>query len=390
MPASAAQSKVGRPIEPKLPKFELDTFRDKGYLTHGLHPYPAKFVPQIPQLLLRELAGPSDVVLDPFCGSGTTLVEAALIGATPIGVDSNALAVKIARAKTTILSESLHAELVAWFEDLATLDAAFRAGAATIEPVIPEFKNRRHWFTDHACVELGLIKALLSSRLSDVARNVLEVVFSSIIVKCSRQESDTRWCAVDKPFATGDALNLMQKRLLLAIDRLNELRTRVYSSRPARVYCANTRNMTHIATGSVDAIVTSPPYLNSFDYYLYHKLRMFWLDIDHYPIQDAEIGSRNKHCDNKEGIEMFSAAMSDCVAEFARVIKPTGTVTLVVGDSVYRGELVPMDVLYEDLMQQHGFRLLNRFSFNQRKYTRAFTPNIKTLEKNTHIMLFGG
>src|ERR1043166_7454846 len=76
--------------------------------THGLHPYPAKFIPQIPRQLIAELA-PRDgsIVLDPFCGSGTTLVEAQAAGLPAFGIDSHPLATLIARVKTRPPSRAL-------------------------------------------------------------------------------------------------------------------------------------------------------------------------------------------------------------------------------------------------------------------------------------------
>ena len=60
--------------------FVLDKYKDKTYLTHNFHSFPAKFVPQIPKIVIERFTKPKDLVLDPFCGSGTTLVEAKLAG----------------------------------------------------------------------------------------------------------------------------------------------------------------------------------------------------------------------------------------------------------------------------------------------------------------------
>ena len=75
------------------------------YSTHGLHPYPAKFIPQIPKTLIRELASSRDTVLDPFCGSGTTLVEALKLNCNAIGIDASPLACMISRAKACPISD---------------------------------------------------------------------------------------------------------------------------------------------------------------------------------------------------------------------------------------------------------------------------------------------
>jgi len=72
--------------------------------THSIHPYPAKFIPQIPRNLIKLFhPGDSSVVLDPFCGSGTTLVESIDLGLNAWGIDVNPLACLIARVKTTPL-----------------------------------------------------------------------------------------------------------------------------------------------------------------------------------------------------------------------------------------------------------------------------------------------
>jgi len=94
-------SKKFNPIE-----FDLDSFKDKSYLTHNFHSYPAKFVPQIPRIVIEKLSKPGDIVLDPFCGSGTTLVEAKLTGRHSIGLDINPISILSSKCKTTPLIES--------------------------------------------------------------------------------------------------------------------------------------------------------------------------------------------------------------------------------------------------------------------------------------------
>src|SRR5580700_1541342 len=87
---------------PHLHHLDFDFAGSKtGYLTHGLHPYPAKFIPQIPERLIRELSDEGDTVADVFSGSGTTLVEALILNRNAIGIDANPLACLITKAKTT-------------------------------------------------------------------------------------------------------------------------------------------------------------------------------------------------------------------------------------------------------------------------------------------------
>jgi DNA modification methylase len=76
------------------------------YLTHCYHSYPARFIPQIPQTIIENFTCKGDVVLDPFCGCGTALVESVLRGRRAVGVDINPIACLITKVKTTPLEPS--------------------------------------------------------------------------------------------------------------------------------------------------------------------------------------------------------------------------------------------------------------------------------------------
>lgn len=77
------------------------TKADTSYLTHGFHDYPARMIPQIAQRLIERYAPNSGKILDPFCGSGTTLVEAQLANRRAVGNDINPLAVLLSKVKAT-------------------------------------------------------------------------------------------------------------------------------------------------------------------------------------------------------------------------------------------------------------------------------------------------
>ena len=76
---------------------------DSGYASHAVHPFAAKFPPQIPRLFIEELTESGDSILDPMVGSGTTVVEALLLRREAFGFDIDPLAVRLCRVKTTSL-----------------------------------------------------------------------------------------------------------------------------------------------------------------------------------------------------------------------------------------------------------------------------------------------
>jgi len=90
--------------------WELENANTK-YYTHGYHPYSSKYIPQIPNRLISTFTERNDLILDPFVGSGTTLVESKVLGRDAIGVDINPLACLISRVKTTVISKTTVREI---------------------------------------------------------------------------------------------------------------------------------------------------------------------------------------------------------------------------------------------------------------------------------------
>jgi hypothetical protein len=90
--------------------WELENANTK-YYTHGYHPYSSKYIPQIPNRLISTFSERNDLILDPFLGSGTTLVESKVLSRNAVGVDINPLACLISRVKTTVISKTTVREI---------------------------------------------------------------------------------------------------------------------------------------------------------------------------------------------------------------------------------------------------------------------------------------
>jgi DNA modification methylase len=369
-----------------LPTFDLDAFGDKNYLTHNIHPYPAKFVPQIPRLLLQSFCRTGATILDPFCGSGTAILEASLLGCNAVGIDLNPLAVLISRVKALRLDERGLHEARRLRNLIAVRYYDGSRNRSTYET--PCFRNRDKWFSQEALHDLAFIRGNINE-ISDITmKDILSVCFSAIIVKISNQESDTRWKAIQKIYKTGDAIAIFTEKLGNLVNRLTLSSQHIPSHTSIRVIQGNSKDLSCLESQSIDFVVTSPPYMNSYDYYLYHKLRMFWLGIDHYPIQKAEIGSRNRHSDDKASVDEYASEISQTLSEVRRVIKPNSFAAYVIGDAILKGQLIKMDELYTAVARKGGFKFIDKFSFDQRRYTRAFTANLKSTDKESHIILF--
>ncbi|MFH0340826.1 MAG: DNA methyltransferase [Chromatiales bacterium] len=334
-------------------------------LTHGIHPYPAKFPPQIPARLIEILTQPGDVVLDPFCGSGTTLVEAVRLDRAAVGSDINPVAVLVTEAKTArldVVAERVLDEL----EQAVDSDAARERGQPLLfsEPAVertpvgpPSIPNLERWFEPVAIKEIGLVLARIESLQSDLARRVARSALSSILVAVSNQDSETRYTARPKALAAGDVLACFLRKLREVSDVLIAFRE-VSAPREARVLLADARYLPADVVGRVDAVVTSPPYANAFDYHLYHRHRMYWLGYDPGELRRQEIGSHLNYQRRGNGIETYRSDMQLCLKSIAMVLKPGGACAFVVGDSVFFGKVVDNAGVIVSVSSGLGFRCL--------------------------------
>ena len=247
----------------------------------GIHPYPAKFIAELPRALLDALpVAPGTAVLDPYCGGGTTLAECQRRGMPSVGIDLNPVACLMARVKTALRPPRLK-EVAATVADRARREPA---GA------IPPIPNIDHWFDPP--IQLALVALTEAVAAAPAAyRDALRLAVSSIIVRVSRQESDTRYAAVTKNVTANDVFALF----LRAAIRLDDvLAARDYPLAPAEVFDADTLafDPSRIGTGRIGMVITSPPYPNAYEYWLYHKYRMYWLGFDPLAVKSREIGAR--------------------------------------------------------------------------------------------------
>ncbi len=374
-----------------LPSFDF-ALREAGRNhVHGMHPYAAKFTPEIPRKLLGAFTQPGDIVLDPFCGSGTTLVEALLADCIPIGIDTNPIACLASYAKTTPPSRNeltqIKGDLNIWEQNTTFF------GNSSIqydEPPEITFLNSSKWFHRDALKEVEGILTFIGQIESIRPRQFLLASLSATIVRISNQESETRWRAIQKPFSRGSAIAKFVKKARDNIKRVEEFYGKLgRDSLPeASIHCADSRYLDFISDNSIDLALSSPPYMNSYDYYLYHKLRMFILGFDHKKTQEQEIGSRNKHSDKSAPEQSFYTEMAQCIAEIARKLRPKAHLCFVVGDSILNGRLVDMGCCYKSIVKDAGLSLIDSYSYPQTKYTRTFSRTHKNHRKKSHIMLF--
>lgn len=359
----------------ELKKNKLNTT----YLTHNFHPYPAKFIPQIPRFFIEEFTDENETVLDPFVGCGTTIVESKLLNRKSLGVDLNHIATLISETKSTSLNTDEIDEILHFTESL-------ERNPSLITKTI-EFPNIDHWFQQNVKEELMILTSSISKVHSYKVSNFLKTGLSSIITSVSNQESDTRYVAKDKDIPDGKTIDLFKVKIKSMVERIREF-SETASDSSSKIYNADSTNLHFLKDNSVDMVVTSPPYANTYDYYLYHKLRMYWLEFDVANVKKNEIGSRDKHSSQRKEIDDFNENIKKCFQEVVRVLKPNRHAVIIIGDSVIRKKLYDAKKMMISMGKEIGLEFIDSTSENLKKTTRMFNPNFTNGLKFEHVMVF--
>jgi DNA modification methylase len=374
---------------------------DARMYTHGFHSYPARLHPITARRLIKYTLGEGGKrVLDPFCGSGTVLVEAVRAGIGGFGVDANPLAVAIAQAKTWAVKPARRRELVARAGKIAERaiaegKAARRSGytpATASRPMTgPEAEE---WFAPHVRKELETLAALVAAERDLEIAAKLRALLSSILVKVSRRTSDTSGKRVERKVGRGMAARLFAERAGELTRGLDALWKDAPPSTPAATIVIGDARKLPASITDVDAIVSSPPYAGTYDYVEHHKLRLDFLGIADASFTDAEIGARRRFAGGPDVVAAALTAwerdMRAALAEMKRVLRPRGRIALVVGDSLAgkppHARAVFADEAIARLAPAVGLEVVAAASIRRQPLGRAEGEAFATRPKQEHIV----
>lgn len=352
------------------------TFSESAF--SAIHFHPCRFASQVPATLIGLLSNPGDMVLDPFVGSGTTLVESQRLGRPSIGIDLNPVAVIASKAKTLNQPASRLTAHISALKCEAAMQVGRQLSAlrSRMEPKIPESVQANKWYTASALEDLGRLWAFIHT-LESERRVIADAAFSAILLPVCRETR--HWGYVcDNTAPQGCHEGDVLAEFCRVLDRLD----RAYRDRDAEIAARDQLGQpiskaTVIAgdaatvlskqpKASVDLVLTSPPYFGVCDYVKAQRLSMEWFGNDIEAFRLQEIGARSKR-HRRTASDQYVQEMKATFASVWRCMKSGAYMAVVIGESAKReGVLVDLRSMFRDV----GFALkleINRTVSTQRR-----------------------
>jgi DNA modification methylase len=359
------------------------------YLTHDYHKYPAKFIPQLTDRFIKENSRIGDLVCDPFMGSGTTLVEAIVNGRRAYGTDINPVAVLISKAKTTPIEPAfLKGQISHLLGDIKASIEKKDYGqmplvrSDDVDIAIPDNKRLEYWFPEKQKMDLAIILSRINSIEDQRVRTFLLCAFSNILKGCSRWMMKSVKPTIDKNKIIADAY----KSFVIQTGRMiikNEKFWKILGTRDIDcvVDDVNAYKM-RLKDDSVTLIVTSPPYVTSYEYADLHQLTAIWLgyadklsefrskfigsiqkanhsSIELYSKLGRKTVTELREIDKRQanGVEKYFFEMQLCFQEMQRILKHDGRASIVIGDTELKRVKIHNADVFMQTLEKFGFEV---------------------------------
>lgn len=350
-----------------------------------VHPFPGRMAPEVVLAKCSELDSGA-VVLDPMSGSGTVLRAASDQGLAAVGFDLDPLSVLMSRVWTTpIDSEELRlsaVNLVRQAEGLTPSEISLPW--IDSDPATEKYVD--YWFGPRQQVDLRCLAFLLHGQTSAMA-DALRIALSRIIITKDRGASLGRDVSHSRPHrVVRDSDFAVMREFIRSAERLSQRLSAQPPTGNVRVQLGDARRLTAVMEQSVDAVITSPPYLNALDYIRGHRLSLVWLGFsvnELRSVRSESIGAeRALESDQDQSIviELLPALgdlrslpariqrmidryvwdLSQVLREVRRVLKVGGSATFVVGNSCLRGVYVDNAAAVTAAARRVGLRQVGR------------------------------
>ena len=358
--------------------FSGKTRKDTAYITHGYHRYPAKFIPQIVSRLAEKYTKEGDLIVDPFGGCGTTMVEAKVIGRKSIGVDINPVAVLIAKVKSTPISPlKMEKEFIDLKYKLSSYNSKTKIK-------IPEHERIDYWFKPEEKRKLAFILSEISKIKNQDARDFFYCGFSNILKNCSIWMQKSNKPTRDFKKKPSEPFQVFYRQIKMMLKGNTEfyklLKEKNNLKTSCKIYCTDARKIP-TKNNTVSLIVTSPPYVTSYEYADLHQLSALWfkytknisdfrkrfIGTSHNGVKEIILNSKiaekiKEDLEKKDKklakeVAIYFSEMNQCFKEMKRILKKNGRACIVIGNTGLKGVEILNAEVFTEQMQNLGFKI---------------------------------
>lgn len=364
---------------PVNPDWCFTNVRSVEQWTHGYHRYPAKFLPNLVKKLIEEYTHENDLVADFFAGCGTTLVEAKIHGRKSVGVDINPVAELITKAKTNpVAPKKLENRFKLIVDSYASFNLKEYSNIAVHERI-------DYWFSKEHKAKIAFLYDKILATNDRSVKDFFLVALSHILKNCSRWLQSSTKPQVDPkknptdPFVAFQvhAKQMMRKNA----EFYEQLRNDKYLKTKCEIRLEDARK-TSIRANSVGAIITSPPYVTSYEYADIHQLTGYWYEYitdltefrknfigTFYSLnQELECGSvlaqkiidslLEKDKRTAKEVANYFKDMQAVAKEMHRVLKKGGHVCLVIGNTTFKNVKVRSAEVFAEILDDLNFEIV--------------------------------
>lgn len=348
-----------------------------------IHPFAARMAPEIAFEALDGLMKKS-LVLDPMAGSGTVLRTISELGYKGIGFDVDPLSVLMSKAWTSKINETSFLK-----KSDSILSTAINLSQKDV--FLPWIDNDsetkkfiRFWFASKQIADLRKLSHVINGYKHEHAA-LYKIALSRLIITKSKGASLAADVSHSRPHKVRDTNDFE------VVEEFKKTCTKIAQTINSekllgniKVHKGDARQLKQIKDGSIDSIITSPPYLNALDYMRGHKLSLVWLGHkigDLAVIRSASVGAEkapNKNSDINQAkyivrkiqdfeslpqnvrnmVYRYALDMEQILRESARVLKKNRNATFVIGNSSLKGVYIDNTVIAEEAAQEYGLKLV--------------------------------
>ena len=368
---------------------ELNAFKElPRHPVHSFHRYFGKLIPGIPAFAIEKYTEVGEIVLDPFSGSGTTVVEAKERNRIGIGVDLNPLAILVAKVKTTWIDETLLTE------QLDLIISSMNKSEKNLEFDEPYVVNMDHWFRSEVKQELLKLKYTIDNIPNNDIRDFFLVTFSAFLRGVSNADPQHVFPGFSKRMrkleAEGRKIDVMASFIRAAKKRIKQISLISRGSNRTFLHASSFTDANLDLKYKVKLIVTNPPYISSIRYLETMKIEMGWLGFlksqkEYLEMDKSVIGTERfykaeiqdlgtvgyaKIDDQISEVADLYPKMAKTVYEYflqmnkvfenaSKLIVKGGHLVIKISDSKVRNQIIATHSHFIDICNRHDFELMH-------------------------------